>query len=80
MSRQGRRLPLVGGNSVTKLCGLGSNLLRGPVELGAVDPHPVEDDGKLSSDRNLGLAQPASLREPDAPGFERRRSDARGQA
>src|SRR5439155_20296681 len=32
----------------------------------------MQNDSKLSSDRNLGLAQPASLREPDAPGFERR--------
>src|SRR6516162_2268630 len=32
----------------------------------------MQDDGKLASDRDLGLAQPASLCEPDAPGFERR--------
>src|SRR5258708_6070450 len=32
----------------------------------------MQNDGKLSSDGNLGFVQPASLRKPDAPGFERR--------
>jgi hypothetical protein len=32
----------------------------------------VQNDGKLSSDGNLGFAEPASLRKPDAPGFKRR--------
>src|SRR5215470_13542662 len=32
----------------------------------------MQNDGKLSSDGNLGFAQPTSLRKPDAPGFERR--------
>jgi hypothetical protein len=32
----------------------------------------VQNDGKLSSDRNLGFAQPASLRKPDTPSFKRR--------
>jgi hypothetical protein len=41
-------------------------------EFGAFDPHSVQNDGKLSSDRNLGFAQPASLRKPDTPGFKRR--------
>ena len=30
------------------------------------------NDGKLSGYGNLGLAQPTSLRQSDAPGFERR--------
>ena len=32
----------------------------------------MQNDGKLSSHGNLGFAKPASLRKPDAPGFERR--------
>jgi hypothetical protein len=32
----------------------------------------VQNDGELSSDGNLGFAEPASLRKPDAPGFQRR--------
>src|SRR5215470_7239859 len=32
----------------------------------------MQNDGELSSDGNLGFAQPTSLRKPDAPGFERR--------
>jgi len=32
----------------------------------------VQNDGKLASDSNLGFAEPASLRKPDAPSFERR--------
>src|SRR5262249_2399208 len=32
----------------------------------------MQNDGKLSSEGNLGFAQAASLRKPDAPGFERR--------
>src|SRR6266516_21725 len=60
------------GNSVISFCELRGGLLRRPVELGPVDPHSVQNDSKLSSDGNLGFAQPASLRKPDAPGFERR--------
>ena len=32
----------------------------------------MQNDGKLSSHGDLGFAQSASLRKPDAPGFERR--------
>src|SRR5215467_15666555 len=32
----------------------------------------MQNDGKLSSHGNLGFANPASLRKPDAPGLERR--------
>jgi hypothetical protein len=31
----------------------------------------VQNDGKFSGNRNLGFAQPASFRKPNAPGFER---------
>ena len=58
--------------SVISLLRVSGGLLRRPVELGPVDPHSVQNDSKLSSDGNLGFAQPASLRKPDAPGFERR--------
>ena len=39
----------------------------------------MQNDGKLSSDGNLGLAEPASLRKPDAPGFQRRPSCYAGE-
>src|SRR5215469_7313576 len=70
-SRQGRRLPLVCGNSMTWLCGYAGNLLR-PFELGAVDPHAMQNHGELSSNRDFGFAEPASFRDPHAPGFEHR--------
>jgi hypothetical protein len=37
---------------------------------GQVESRNAANDGKLSSHGNLGFAYPASLREPDAPGFE----------
>jgi hypothetical protein len=40
------------------LCSLGSSLVFRPFELGAVDPHAVQDDRELARDGNLGLAQP----------------------
>src|SRR5258708_39858513 len=46
---------------------LGSNLLLRPVELGSVDPHAMQNDHKLTRDRNLGLAEPVSLGEPYPP-------------
>jgi hypothetical protein len=35
------------------------------LEFAAFDPHPVQNESKLSSDGNLGFAQPAALRKPD---------------
>src|ERR1700747_753464 len=61
---------LIGGDSVVLCCLVGS-LLRLPFEVGTNNPHPVQNDGKFSGNRNLGFAQPASLRKPNAPGFER---------
>jgi hypothetical protein len=46
---------------------LGSNLLLRPVELSSVDPHAMQNDRKLTGDRNLGLAEPAALGEPGSP-------------
>ena len=46
---------------------LGSNLLRRPVELSPVDPHAMQNDGELTRDRNLGLAEPVALGEPYPP-------------
>ena len=43
---------------------LGSNLLR-PVELGSIDPHAMQNDGELTRDCNLCLAQPVALGEPN---------------
>ena len=60
-SRQGRRFPPFGRISVFYL--LGSNLLLRPVELGPVDPHAMQNDRELASDRDLGLAEPVALGE-----------------
>lgn len=46
---------LLGRSSVSRLNGLCGNLLRRPVELGAVDPHPVQDDGELARYGTLAL-------------------------
>src|ERR1700690_1538178 len=46
---------------------LGSNLLRRPVELCSIDPHAMQNDGELTGDRNLGLAEPVALGEPYPP-------------
>ena len=40
---------------------LSSNLLPRPVELGPVDPHAMQNDRELTSDRYLGLAKPVAL-------------------
>jgi hypothetical protein len=37
-----------------------------PFEVGTINPHPVQNDGKFSGNRNLGFAQPASFRKPNA--------------
>src|SRR6478752_4953119 len=42
---------------------LSSNLLLRPVELGPVDPHAMQNDRELTSDRYLGLAEPVALGE-----------------
>src|SRR5678816_1648822 len=60
-SRQGRRFPPFGRISVFSL--LRSNLLLRPVELGPVDPHAMQNDRELTSDRYLGLAKPVALGE-----------------
>ncbi len=46
---------------------LGSNLLRRPVELGSIDPHAMQNNRELTRDRDLGLAEPVALGEPNAP-------------
>ena len=51
------------------LLSLGSNLLR-PVELGAVDPHAMQNDRELTRDRNLGLAKPVALGELCPPSLD----------
>ena len=37
----------------------------------------MQNDRKLTRDRNLGLAKPVALGEPDPPGFHRGPSDER---
>src|ERR1700674_2796786 len=69
-SRQGRLYPPIGRISV--FSSLGSNFLLRPVEFGSVDPHAMQNDRKLTRDRNLGLAKPVALGEPHPPGFHRR--------
>src|ERR1700690_280914 len=64
-SRLGRLFLPFGRNSV--MPSLGSNLLRRPVELGSIDPHAMQNDGELTGDRNLGLAEPVALGEPYPP-------------
>src|ERR1700730_5905060 len=64
-SRLGRLFLPVGRNSVMPL--LGSNLLLRPVELGSIDPHAMQNDGELTRDCNLCLAEPVALGEPNPP-------------
>jgi len=64
-SRQGRRFPPFGRISVFFL--LSSNLLLRPVELGPVDPHAMQNDRELTSNRYLGLAEPVALCELRPP-------------
>jgi hypothetical protein len=44
---------------------LGSNLLLRPAELGSIDPHAMQNNGELTRDCNLGLAEPVALGEPN---------------
>src|SRR5580700_4264425 len=64
-SRLGRLFLPFGRNSV--IPSLGSNLLLRPVELGSVDPHAMQNDGELTRDGNLCLAEPVALGEPYPP-------------
>src|ERR1700687_6131802 len=66
-SRQGRLFLPFGRISV--FSSLGSNLLLRPVELGSIDPHPMQNDRELTRDRDLGLAEPVALGEPYSPGL-----------
>ncbi len=66
-SRQGRLFPPFGQELGNVAVVLGSNLLLRPVELSSVDPHAMQNDRKLTGDRNLGLAEPAALGEPGSP-------------
>src|SRR5260370_42349001 len=66
-SRQGRLFPPFSRISVFYL--LGTNLLFRPVELGAVDPHPTQNDCELARDSSLCLAQPVALDELQPPGL-----------
>src|SRR5439155_17880963 len=40
------------------VCSLRGDLLLRPVELGSVDPHPVQNDRELARDGDCGLAEP----------------------
>src|SRR5262249_56475912 len=50
-------------------CSLRGSLLLGPVELGSVDPHPMQNDGELACNGDFGLAKPVALGEPHPPSF-----------
>src|SRR6202163_4112866 len=67
-SRLGRLFLPFGRNSV--MPSLGSNLLRRPVELGSIDPHAMQNDRELTRDRDLGLAEPVALGEPNPPSLQ----------
>src|SRR5260370_42629224 len=60
---QGRLFPARPGNALSSYCALRGGLLHGPVELGPVDPHAVQNDRELASDSDLGLAEPVALGE-----------------
>src|ERR1700689_1134043 len=64
-SRLGRLFLPFGRNSV--IPSLGSNLPRRPVELGSINPHAMQNDGELTGDRDLGLAESIALGEPYPP-------------
>src|SRR5262249_13039454 len=42
-------------------CSLRGSLLLGPVELGSVDPHPMQNDGELRATATLALRSPLRL-------------------
>jgi len=44
--------------------------LVAPAKVGAVDPHPVQDNGQAARDRNDGAPHAAALRHTDAPGLQ----------
>src|SRR5215217_8184230 len=48
--------------------------LPAPPEGGAVDPHPVQDDGELACQCHLGALHPAPLGDFQSPALERRKS------
>src|SRR6266702_8757611 len=66
-SRQGRLFPQRCANPVVLLCSLRGGLLLRPVKLGSVDPHPMQNDGELARDSDLGLAETVALGESHSP-------------
>jgi len=50
--------------------GAGGHIHAAPAEVGAIDPHPMEDHREPPGDRNDGTPHPAPLRHPQAPGLE----------
>src|SRR5215831_17957807 len=69
-SRQGRHFPLCRGSPWSSLCVLRRSLLFGPVELGSVDPHPMQDDGQLACNSYLCFAEPVALCQPHPPSLQ----------
>ena len=68
----GTTFPAVSREPCGPLCSLRGSLLLGPVELGSVDPHSMQNDGELACNGDLGLAKPVALGEPHPPSLQRR--------
>src|SRR5215475_2458689 len=66
-SRQGRHFPLCRGSPWFSLCVLRRSLLFGPVELGSVEPHPMQDDGQLACNSYLCFAEPICALRASSP-------------
>jgi hypothetical protein len=69
----------VRGIPVVSLCLRRGSLLRRPVELSFVDPHPMQNDCELARDGDLRLAESISLGESDPSGLKRRPFRRAGQ-
>jgi hypothetical protein len=60
--RPGRDVfPAGRGNPGVSLCSLRGDLLFRPVELGPVDPHPMQNNGELARNGDLCFAEPVAL-------------------
>jgi hypothetical protein len=71
--RQGYLFPPCGGN-LSRSRRLHCRSLHWPAEFSAVDPHPVQDDGKFAGDCDTGLTEAFAFCDAHAPGFESRPS------
>jgi hypothetical protein len=63
----GTSFPAKSRGSCGLLCLLRGDLLFRPVELGPVDPHPMQNNGELARNGDLCFAEPVALGEPHPP-------------